>query len=487
MAHEERLVPSARALLDSLRDIGYSLDTAVADIVDNSISAGATTVDIRYADDGADPFLAICDNGCGMSGEEIIEAMRHGGASRSSPENLGKFGLGLKTASFSQCRRLVVVSNKDGICSGVEWDLDLVERRDDWVVRVLSRDDVRTLARLHAIPSTGTLVLWRNLDRLLGGASRAKRSVTVNQQLIDTQRHMGLVFHRFLTGKATWRPAVLMRMNGHPIAAHDPFFLDNTATQRLPEETVYIDAHSVDLKAYVLPHYSKLGPDGHALYASHADLASNQGVYVHRNDRLIAWGGWLRQVPKSESTKLARISIDYTSALDGYWTIDVKKSRVKAPREVLDTLRKILDPIAERTIRTVKGRGQRVITTERSSLWQRTAGRDGILYEIRRDHPLIRQLSKPLPHPAKAKLELLLHAVADELPVQMICVDGVDDRHDRNTATTSVEDAVERLKLVLQTLPEHKRNCERAFRDVAAATRLFSDSVIDQFISQEMA
>ncbi len=489
MAVEHKLIPSAKALSESLRDIGYSLETAIADIVDNSISAGADQVAIHYVTDGPEPYLAITDNGHGMSGKAIIDALRHGsavGPEPPHPGNLGKFGLGLKTASFSQCRRLTVVSSKDGVKSAAEWDLNLVNRRDDWVIRVLEEEDICRISQIQTIPSPGTLVLWRNLDRMHGGPTRGKHSAAINQQLIDTQRHLGLVFHRFLKGAARWHTALSITMNGHPIDAYDPFFTDHTFTQRLPDQTVYVGAHPVELKTYILPHYSNLGPDGHALYASHADLASNQGVYVYRNDRLIAWGGWFRLIPKGESTKLARVSIDYTSALDKYWTIDVKKSHVKPPSAVRTALDKILVPITECTVRLIQGRGQRVVTSEQESLWERFSGRNGPLYSIRTDHPLVTQLNGTLSDSAKAGLTLLLKAIVDELPVDMIFVDGTDLRKKPHTETISPEDRTHRLRLVLQTLPEHKQNCKEAFRDVATTTQLFSPSVIEKFISDEM-
>src|SRR3990167_4487515 len=140
MAQDHRLAPSAACLSASMRDLGYSLETAVADLIDNSISADATAIDIVCDISGTKPYLAILDNGRGMTPAELINAMRHGSANpkqKRSAHDLGRFGLGLKTASFSQCRSLTIASTRAGVRSGAEWNLDHIDRLDDWILLLL--------------------------------------------------------------------------------------------------------------------------------------------------------------------------------------------------------------------------------------------------------------------------------------------------------------------------------------------------------------
>ena len=203
MAREHRLPPSAASLSASLRDLGYSLETAIADLIDNSISAEATEIDIFCAPAMADPALAIVDNGCGMDGAELIAAMRHGSGNprqTRDPRDLGRFGLGLKTASFSQCRKLTVVSTKDEAWSAAEWDLDLIDERDDWIVRIPDLAEIQKLPFVENLGASGTIILWRSLDRLFEHESGGLRDEIVNEKLDIVGKHLALVFHRFLTG-----------------------------------------------------------------------------------------------------------------------------------------------------------------------------------------------------------------------------------------------------------------------------------------------
>jgi hypothetical protein len=187
-----------------MRDLGYSLETAVADIIDNSISADAIDVQILCDLARSDPTLVIIDNGHGMDPGELLLAMRHGAANPNDPRparDLGRFGLGLKTASFSQCRRLTVVSSQHGVRCGAEWDLDLIDREDDWIISVLDEDDIVRLPDVDRLGSTGTIVIWRELDRLFEDEASLRRDEIVNEKLDVLEKHLALVFHRFLAGR----------------------------------------------------------------------------------------------------------------------------------------------------------------------------------------------------------------------------------------------------------------------------------------------
>ena len=194
MAREHTLPPSASSLSESMRDLGYSLATAVADIIDNSVTAGATEVDV-YCDLTCEkPTLVIIDNGSGMTEDELLLAMKHGSANPKQarePNDLGRFGLGLKTASFSQCRNLTVVSSINSIVCGAEWDLDHVSKRDEWSLSILDEEDIKKIPYLDQLGETGTAVVWTKLDRLFEDQYGSKRDEIVYEKLdlVDLNRY----------------------------------------------------------------------------------------------------------------------------------------------------------------------------------------------------------------------------------------------------------------------------------------------------------
>ena len=227
--------PHAAALIEGLRDIGYSLETAISDIIDNSITAGAHRIEIVTETYSDEPYIAIIDDGLGMTEDELVAAMRPGSrnplATRDEPD-LGRFGLGLKSASFSQCRRLTVVSRRSGQTSAAIWDLDDVAERNEWAVQLPDHFDL--IPGIEKLGQQGTLVLWQKLDRLTGGYSHnaAKRAEVINQRIAETERHLRLVFHRFMEDAKPLR----ILLNGRLLRPLDPFARKNPATISDPEE-----------------------------------------------------------------------------------------------------------------------------------------------------------------------------------------------------------------------------------------------------------
>src|SRR5262245_28866400 len=233
------VIPSARRLVDSLRDLGYDFSQAVADLVDNSLSAGAARIDIDLHFDGAQSWLRISDDGDGMGDVDITEAMRYGSHQDYDDEGLGKFGLGLKTASLSQCRRLGVASLRAAPKARIavrHLDLDHVLKVDRWEILEPSpaQRDSRLTDPLKA--GAGTVVLWEALDRLLEykrpAGKRAESALrTLTEQL---ELHLGMTFHRFLDGEIDGRGKVEIRINGRRVRPWDPFATTEPATSVLP-------------------------------------------------------------------------------------------------------------------------------------------------------------------------------------------------------------------------------------------------------------
>jgi hypothetical protein len=492
MPRDHRLPPSAACLSASMRDLGYSLETAVADLVDNSISADATVIGIIYEGSGDHPYLAIVDNGRGMDADEVVAAMRHGASNprgKRGPHDLGRFGLGLKTASFSQCRSLTVASARDGSTSGAEWNLDHIDAMDDWILLILEADEVAALPHIDELGGSGTVVIWRELDRLFEDESGGRRDDIVNDKLDVVEKHLSLVFHRYLAGEVAGRKRVQITLNGHPVEAFDPFCRKNRATSILPEEIVRVDGHAVRLQPYILPHHSNLTAPEYDFYQSRSDFISNQGAYVYRNGRLMAWGDWFRLVPKGEATKLARVQVDFPNSLDESWTIDIKKSRARPPHPVRERLRQIIGQVTGRSTRVHRGRGQKLFSEVEAPVWERYADQGGIRYGVNMRHPLVEELQVRVGEPGRKILQVALDAVAASLPVEMIYSDY--SLHPREVSQLPADEAgtLDRLTALRAAFAADAALGADQFREIVRSTRLFEGdmSVVDHFIEEEFA
>ncbi|WP_034293852.1 ATP-binding protein [Herbaspirillum sp. RV1423] len=492
MAREYRHPPSAACLSASMRDLGYSLETAIADLIDNSISAGGTTIDIICDVSGKYPAVVILDNGKGMREGELLAAMRHGTDSPKQyrvPQDLGRFGLGLKTASFSQCRSLTVVSRKDDSICGAEWNLDRIDAADDWILSILDDADIKTLPYVEHLGRRGTAVIWRELDRLMEDEAGDRRDEIVNEKLEAVRRHLSLVFHRFLSGEVKGHLRISLSINGHPIAAFDPFCRKNPATQLLPEERVPIGDAEVRLQPYVLPHHSRLSTSDYDYYQDRSDFISNQGAYVYRNGRLMAWGDWFRLVPKGEATKLARVQIDFPNSLDEAWTIDIKKSRARPPHAVRERLRQIIAKITARSVTVHRGRGQKLFQESEAPFWERYADHEGIRFGINGQHPLVASLGTRLSSEDVGLLRVLLDSIAASLPVEMIYSDYSTHPREINQKAVDEGQTLDRLKSLKQVFFGDGPGDPNAFLQIVLSTHLFDDQieVAEKFINEAFA
>lgn len=463
-----------------MRDLGYSLETAIADLVDNSVSANANSIEIICDLSGAQPLAVILDNGRGMNESELLEAMRHGTVNPRQPRSsrdLGRFGLGLKTASFSQCRSLTVVSAKGGVLCGAEWNLDRIDAADDWMLSILDNAELKALPYVERISTHGTAVICKQLDRLVEDQEGNRRNEIVSEKLDALGKHLSLVFHRFLSGDVKGYPKISIAVNGHPVEPFDPFCRRNPATQVLPEEVVRIGDAEVRMQPYVLPHHSRLTAREYDFYQSRSDFISNQGAYIYRNGRLMAWGDWFRLVPKGEATKLARVQIDFPNSLDEDWTIDIKKSRARPPHAVRERLRQIIAKITARSVTVHRGRGQKLFQETDAPLWERYADHGGIRFAINTQHPLIATLAAKLQPEDTNALRVLLDSIAASLPVEMIYSDYSTHPRDVSQATNDLDLTLGRLKSLKQVLYGDGPGDPDAFLQIVKSTHLFDGQI----------
>lgn len=349
MTEYTTVLPSASRLMVSLRDIGYDLPSAVADLVDNSIDANARQITIDLVAAGPNSWLRVVDDGLGMTARELDEAMRYGTDTAYGTHALGHFGLGLKTASLSQCRSLTVASRtkKAKLVEARRWDLDDVLRRNSWDLQRLTPRDRPEQLDERLSEGSGTAVLWERLDRVLPARPTAGMTERVLRHASDEIRaHLAMVFHRFLDGEAfDGRQRIRIVLDGVDIEPWDPFARNEPETQALPAQQVVFQDHDqrdieLHVQPFVLPGQQLFSsPEAHRKAAGPKRWNRQQGFYIYRRDRLIQSGGWNRIRTFDEHAKLARIAIDLPLGHEDLFSVDVAKMRVNLPEVLRPSLR----------------------------------------------------------------------------------------------------------------------------------------------------
>ncbi|WP_174274388.1 ATP-binding protein [Sphingomonas bacterium] len=452
------IIPTASALLQSLRGLGYSPETALADLVDNSIAAGAGVISLDIEWNDGDPRIILLDDGRGMAPDKLEEAMRFGGVGPSvdrDPDDLGRFGLGLKTASLSQCRRLTVISRQDGITHSMMWDVDEVRRTDRWTVQTeVMPIGIKQLTTLERNVS-GTMLVLEAMDEIGGLYGLDEEGFYAKIQ--DVRAHFAMVFHRFLSLDAR-RLAIVV--NERAVEGWDPMLRTHPATRTLAAGRVGSGSAGVHVAPFVLPHRDRFANEAeYAAAGGPGSWAERQGFYVYRAKRLVVAGSWLglggsRAWTKEESSRLARIAVDLPSKADAAWRIDVRKSAARPPAAMRARLSGIGATCREVAREVFAWRGGNVRGPSRpadvAGLWveERLSGKRR--YRIARDHPVITRLSDPAtfdPGLFSAALTLIERSV----PIERIWLD-VSEGADEATAQEPVDPAlVDELALVLRS------------------------------------
>ena len=414
--------------MESLRGTGYSLPAAVSDLIDNSITASARNVWLHFHWSGADSRVSILDDGRGMSETELVDAMRIGSHSPREDreaDDLGRFGLGLKTASISQARSLTVATLTASSRSPNirQWDLDHLASVGDWQLLRPSAETLGEGAAALSDLSHGTLVVWEKPDRMVGdvGVDDERARHQFLQALEAVENHIAMVFHRLMTG----RGSVSIWLNGQGIAPWDPFLTEEDATQHLGSEYLGVNGE-VRVTPHVLPHHSRLTAEQHRLAGGPAGWNAQQGFYVYRNRRLLLPGDWLGLgFQKEEHYKLARIQVDISNSSDDEWDIDVRKSRARPPLRFRDDLLRIARATRTRAVEVYRHRGKTIARSSRSTptfVWLRRSRGGRVSYAVNRDHPLISN-SLSAPSVTGGELRQILRLIEEYVPVQQIWVD----------------------------------------------------------------
>lgn len=445
--------PLASSMIETFRAIGYNLQTAVADIIDNSVSASAKNIFINFQWNGENSWVTIRDDGKGMNDDEIVEAMRPGSKSpveERDPKDLGRFGLGLKTASFSQCRKLTVISIKEkSEVNFWTWDLDYVIDSNCW--NLLKLEPAQEHVKSLSSDNSGTIVLWENIDRL------TKNSGKENEKDLDNflkaaetvKAHLAMVFHRYIE-----QNKMKMFFNGAEVEAWDPYLKGEKATQPLPDEP--LAGGKIIIKPYVLPHVSKITNAIHKKAEGPRGWNSQQGFYIYRNERLLVAGDWLGMFRKEEHYKLARIMIDIPNTLDLDWQIDIKKSVARPPAAIRHELKRIANYTRSEAVKIYRHRGkvlQRTLGRDFVMLWEEKLKHGKRFYEVNREHPLIKEIILSNPG-IKANINALLRVIEETVPVPLITLNESEkpDTQGKPFEDTGGKEIIELLKLMYTSM-----------------------------------
>lgn len=419
---QEETPPEASAMINTFRAFGYNLRTAIADIIDNSISAMAENIWIEYRWEGSESWVTITDDGTGMNLEELKSAMTPGSKDPKDEReefDLGRFGLGLKTSSFSQCKRLTVVTKKEGFSMINRcWDLDYVNKTKKWSLLDFISD--KSLADKLEELKAGTTVIWEKLDRLVGNSNKQNQAAmnVFLEEFALVEEHLSLVFHRYME-----QNKIKIYINGNSIEPWDPFMKRFDGGQLVASEN--LDKGQVKVKCYVLPHISKLSVTDRKK-SKPEEWYNLQGFYIYRQNRLLLHGDWLGLFSKSEHFKNARIQIDIPNKLDHDWKIDIKKATATPSFRVRKDLIRLGKLTRSKAGALHRFRGNQIMLDENiksfdfQSVWKAKKTReDARHYYINTDHPLIKKLLSQ--ESIKRKdFKIVLNLIGETTPVESI-------------------------------------------------------------------
>lgn len=449
MSKDRKHIPKASTLMGSLRSMGYSFESAVADVIDNSISAHAQNIRILFPSTPLDELaIGILDDGDGMKGDVLFEAMRYGSLSAEeerSEDDLGRFGMGMKSASLSQCRCLTVISFDGETLNGFKWDYNHILMTQDWMIQELEKNEIDELPYIERLKKQdkGTLVLWQDFD-VISNSSGGQIYSTLVELRSTLENTLALIYHRYLTGLGMQHLHIYINELG--IKPQDPFLEQHPKTTVKKEIELDIkDSNGIEriikIRPFILPFATELREKDKQLIGGIENLRAKQGFYVYRNKRLIIWGTWFGMKQRSELTKNTRIRVDIPNTLDDIWSIDIKKQQASIPKQILQRLKKAVDEALDFSVRqqTYRGRTEKV-NDKIDYIWDRKRGRNNtFFYLINRESNLFKFIREKMTEEDYNYLEILLTEIEKNLPIQQLYIDK------SNESIATPEETDERL------------------------------------------
>lgn len=428
--------PSADILMNSMRAMGYSFEAAIADVVDNSVAVKANTIQIKFPIDPSDCYVAICDNGAGMDRQKLIEAMKYGTEieGERSTDDLGRFGLGLKAASLSQCRKLTVVSKKDGNMCAFSWDLDVVVDKKGWYMVECPADKIRDIKCVSFLDSynTGTVVVWEEFDLIEKSSGNVYAELNRLQDV--TANYLSLIFHRYLNRDSGNR--ISIKINNYELKGLDPFLENHKKTNirrkiEIPVEDSNGAEQMITVQPYVLPFQKDLSEEDKKMSGGIENYRSKQGFYIYRNERLIIWGTWFGR-PRDELTKYARVKVDIPNTLDDIWNIDIKKQNATIPPKIRTRLTRAVDEAMDLAVRAQTYRGRIDKIDEKTDyIWLPIKTREEQhTFRINRDSRIFDLIRDRVDDETWSRIDMVLEEIEESLPYQQIYIDKAQNKID---------------------------------------------------------
>lgn len=497
---DEEVNPRASALIEALRSFGYSVATSIADLADNSVTAGATEIDVQFEWDGPDSRVTMRDNGHGMSEVTLRDAMRAGSSNpleEREPGDLGRFGLGLKTASFAQARSLTVATKQIGneTVAVRRWDLDHVAETDRWSLLKSATDASRDLLPLLSDLDHGTLVIWEKVDRIVDSLTPAndrKARETFLRTVDEVRDHLEMVFHRFIK-----EDGLRIRVNSQACEPWDPFLPSHRKTELQADESKDLGlpgggTQKLTINPFVLPHNRYLTSEEHERGAGPRGWNLQQGYYLYRSRRLIVAGDWFDPGLKPEEHyKLGRVRVEITPEMDHEWDLDVRKSRARPPARLRDEFRRIARATRRRAQEVYRSKGNRSVgistKTPVRPVWTVTVGEDQLVrYEINRQHKHVARILETATGQTKRSIKAVLNLLEQNLPVAHILSQGFTDETSLADSPEPGPDLIELTRVIFDKLCA-EGNTDEAAKEILLAHQPFSDfpEIVNAFERRE--
>lgn len=419
MAIKIKNTPLPNVLMNSMRSIGYNFKTAIADIIDNSISANANNIYIFSPVNDEKIFITILDDGEGMDDCELFNAMKYGSNKEFyGTYDLGRFGLGLKSASLSQCRILTVVSKKNNSIAAYQWNLDSVIENREWDCLKLEEQEIKILPNISDLQeqTQGTLVIWENFDigyKKSGGRIRDY----LCDEIAEAESHIRLVFHRFMSNN--FKP-LRIYINQSLLEPIDPFLEYHRKTDTQNPKEIDVNGSIVKIQPFILPHQTDLTNDDIEKLGGIESLRNGQGFYIYRNERLIIFGTWFRLSASNinnELYKYGRIKVDIPNTLDDMWEIDIKKQNATIPKQMLNNLKKAVSSVCIRSKEKNSKRARLTLEKDDSKIWNKTLSRDNKdLFFVNENSEFIKRFLDEFGDKDKIKILHFIDVISSSLP-----------------------------------------------------------------------
>ncbi|MGG1592412.1 ATP-binding protein [Terribacillus saccharophilus] len=447
--------PTAAPVINALRSIGYNARTAIADIIDNSIDAFANEISLQFEYNNGNGYIQIIDNGIGMDQEEIQNAMSIGSKDpriERKDNELGRFGMGLKTASFSLGKRLSVISKQDNKYVERCWDLEFVSKSNSWDLFTEIPQEIKD--KISDIPgNTGTIIYIDKLDRFMRAGENPILETSFLKKVEKINNHISFVFHSILINKCS------IYVNQNSVKAWDPFLSTHDYTNPLRPRILKDEAGVVQISTYILPHASYLDPISYRNAGGFKGWNEHQGFYIYRENRLLHFGSWLDFYPKDQASQLARIRIDITNKSDHLWQVDIKKSMVNPPESIRSQLKLIAKEARDLSKQVFYFRTQSSIsdTTIKSNIntWRQENREDGTIFKLNLSHPLLQTIMENINDSTLKELKMFLKLVELGSPANIVIIPKVEEEQ-LQPLTDTDKDLVLQLADMYKKLIDYK-------------------------------